>query len=83
MNLAKVSTNGQITVPVEIRRLLNLKPGDKVLFIQKPTGEIVINNASAEAVYKAQRAFIGVAENMGVVNENDVQELVNEVRLGN
>ncbi len=82
MNLAKVSTNGQITVPVEIRRLLNLKPGDKVLFIQKPTGEIVINNASAEAVYKAQRAFIGVAENIGVVNENDVQELVNEVRYG-
>ncbi len=49
MNLAKISANGQITVPVEIRRFLNLKSGgDKILFIQKPNGEIVINNASAE-----------------------------------
>ena len=30
MNLAKVSANGQITLPVEIRRLLDLKAGDKV-----------------------------------------------------
>ena len=29
MNVAKVSTNGQITVPVEIRRSLKLKSGDK------------------------------------------------------
>ena len=28
MNLAKISANGQITVPVEIRRLLGLKSGD-------------------------------------------------------
>ncbi len=80
MNLAKISANGQITVPVEIRRLLNLKSGDKILFIQKPNGEIVINNASAEAIYKAQKAFAGVAEAMGVFNEDDVQKLVNEVR---
>ena len=35
MNLAKISSNGQITVPVEIRRLLGLKSGDKILFLQK------------------------------------------------
>ena len=34
MNLAKLSANGQITVPVEIRRALGLKEGDKVLFIR-------------------------------------------------
>jgi len=80
MNLAKVSANGQITVPSEIRRLLGLKSGDKILFIQKPSGEIVINNASAQALFKAQRAFSGVAEDIGVHNEDDVQNLVNEVR---
>jgi len=80
MNLAKVSANGQITVPSEIRRLLGLKSGDKILFIQKPSGEIVINNASAQALFKAQRAFSGVAEDIGVYNEDDVQNLVNEVR---
>lgn len=82
MNLAKISANGQITVPIEIRRILGLKSGDKILFFQKPNGEVVINNASAQAIYKAQAAFEGVAETMGVYNDDDVQSLVNEVRYG-
>lgn len=82
MNLAKISANGQITVPVEIRRLLNLKSGDKILFFQNPNGEIVINNASAQAIYKAQRAFRGVAEQIGVQNEDDIQALLDEMRYG-
>ncbi len=82
MNLAKISANGQITVPVEIRRLFGLKAGDKILFFQKPNGEVVINNASAQVIYKAQKAFEGVAEQMGVYNEDDVQALVDEVRYG-
>ena len=45
MNLAKISANGQITVPIEIRRLLGLKSGDKILFFQKPDGEVVMSNA--------------------------------------
>lgn len=32
MNLARISANGQITVPVEIRRKLNLRAGDKHFF---------------------------------------------------
>ena len=47
MNLAKIYSNGQITVPVEICRLLGLKPGDKILLLQKKNGEIVVSNASA------------------------------------
>lgn len=82
MNLAKISANGQITVPAEIRRLLGLKSGDKILFIQNPNGEVVINNASAQAIYKAQKAFSGIAEQMGVSDEDDVQTLVDEVRYG-
>lgn len=82
MNLAKISANGQITLPVEIRRLLGLKTGDKVLFFQKQDGEIVLSNASAKAIRKAQAAFTGAAEDMGVFNEDDVQALVDEVRYG-
>ena len=29
---AKITTKGQITVPVEIRRLLGVRPGDSLLF---------------------------------------------------
>lgn len=82
MNLAKISANGQITVPVEIRRLLGLKSGDKILFFQKQNGEIVVSNASSKAIRKAQTAFNGAAEAMGVYSEDDIQALVDEVRYG-
>jgi len=82
VNLAKISANGQITVPIEIRRLLGLKSGDKILFFQKPTGEVVVENASAQAIHKAQAAFAGAAEVMGVTGEEDIQALVDEVRHG-
>ncbi len=82
MNLAKVSANGQITVPIEIRRLLGLRSGDKVLFFQKQDGDIVISNASAQAIRKAQVAFAGAINELGVTNENDVQALIDEMRYG-
>lgn len=82
MNLAKISANGQITVPAEIRQMLGLKAGDKILFYINQNGDVVINNASAQSIINAQRAFAGVAEQLGVKNDDDVQSLVNEVRYG-
>jgi len=61
MNLARLSANGQITVPVEIRRALKLKEGDKMLFLQKENGEIVVNNTSLVAIQEAQAAVSGSA----------------------
>lgn len=80
MNLARVSQNGQITVPIEIRRQLGLKAGDKILFFQNGNGEIVLSNASANALLKAQNAFSGLAEKLGIKDEDDVQALVDSVR---
>ena len=71
-----------ITVPVEIRRKLGLKSGDKILFYQKEDGEIVLTNASAQAIKKAQAALAGAAEAMGVKNEDDVQALIDDIRHG-
>lgn len=34
MNLAKVTTKGQITIPIEIRKKLGVREGDKILFIE-------------------------------------------------
>jgi hypothetical protein len=42
----------------------------------------VIENASATAIIKAQKAFAGAAEDFGVKTEDDVQRLVNEIRYG-
>ena len=82
MNLAKLSINGQITVPVDIRNLLGLKSGDKILFVENRQGEVVMTNASNLALKKAQDSFVGVADELGLKDETDVQELVNEVRYG-
>ena len=82
MNLAKVSAARQITVPIDICRLLNIQPGNKVLFMRKRTGEVVISNASTMALKEAQRAFRGAAKEMGVNTDKDVMNLVKEVRYG-
>jgi AbrB family looped-hinge helix DNA binding protein len=82
MNLVKLSANGQITVPAEIRKLLDLKSGDKILLYQNKSGEIVLDNASANSLSKVQNAVAGVAERLGLRDEDDVQMLVNEVRYG-
>ena len=66
MNLAKLSANGQITVPAEVRRRLHLVPGDKVLFVEKPNGEVVVAKAGLAALAQAQVAFAGAAADFGV-----------------
>ena len=43
MELAKVTSKGQITIPVSIRRRLGIKEGDKLLFIDSQEGVIMVN----------------------------------------
>ena len=35
MEVAKISSKGQITVPVAVRKALNLKEGDQILIIEE------------------------------------------------
>lgn len=41
--LAKLTTKGQITIPAEIRKRLNVQAGDKVVFLEE-NGRIFIEN---------------------------------------
>ena len=34
MELAKVTSKGQVTIPIEIRKKLGIKNGDKELFVE-------------------------------------------------
>lgn len=79
MELAKVTSKGQITIPAAIRKLLGVKDGDKVLFVQEGS-KVVMMNASVNALMEAQRAFQGMAEELGVNNEQDVVDMVKEIR---
>jgi len=77
VNLARVSANGQITVPVEIRRALRLKEGDKILFYQRENGEIIINNTSLVAIQEAQEAVAG-----SNYSEDEILADVMQIRYG-
>ena len=43
MEVAKITSKGQITIPISIRRKLDINEGDKVLFIYKPDGVLMVN----------------------------------------
>ncbi len=61
MDLAKVTSKGQVTIPIEIRRKLGIKNGDKILFVEEGV-KVYIMNSSMDALREAQAAFIGEAE---------------------
>ncbi len=45
MEIAKITSKGQITIPVDIRKKLNLNDGDKVVFIED-SEKIILANAA-------------------------------------
>jgi len=79
MELAKVTSKGQITIPIDIRRKLGIKEGSKVLFIED-AGRIYIANSSMEALREAQEAFRGEAERVGLQSEEDVADMIKEMQ---
>mgnify|MGYP000997822086 CR=1 FL=1 len=79
MELARISSKGQITIPIEVRKKLNLKEGDKVLFIEEDD-KVVIANASYMTFKKIQQAMQGEADKQCPSSEEDINKLVKEVR---
>jgi len=55
MASATLTSKGQITIPVEIRKKLGLKTGDRVQFVEGANGEIVLKpkNRSIMDLYGA------------------------------
>jgi AbrB family looped-hinge helix DNA binding protein len=82
MELAKVTSKGQVTIPIAIRKLLGIKDGDKLLFVEKPEG-IVIMNPTMMALEKVGQAFEGEAEALGLKNDDDVVAMIKEIRREN
>ena len=66
MEMAKVTSKGQITIPVSIRKRLGINEGDKLLFIDSPDGVIMVNpdslaSAGAQGTQPAAEAAPGPA----------------------
>ena len=79
MELAKVTTKGQITIPKAIRDKLDLKEGSKIIFLQKGN-DIIVKNSAMLALEKIQNEFEGEAERLNLQNEEDVVKLIKNYR---
>ncbi len=79
MELAKITSKGQITLPVSIRRALKLKDGDKVAFIEK-NGQYVLVNPLLLAIREVQDSYSGEADRLGLNDIDDIVNMVKEIR---
>lgn len=60
MEIAKMTSKGQITVPKAIREKLDIGPGDKVLFVQRGNDWVMINpsrSVSRESSSNGAKSF--------------------------
>lgn len=80
LDMAKVTSKGQITIPANIRKAVGLREGDKVLFVREDNGTISLRSSNLEALHAAQEAFDGAAQEAGLKNMDDMVELVKSVR---
>jgi AbrB family looped-hinge helix DNA binding protein len=79
MELAKVTSKGQITIPITLRNKLNLNEGDKVVFLEE-NGRVYLENSAKVAFAMAEQAFAGAAEEAGFKTEEDMQKYMKDLR---
>ena len=79
MEVAKISSKGQITIPVSIRNRLKLKSGDKVVILEEK-GRFYLENANMLAFNRVTEAFVGEAGKAGFTSEEDMQKYMKEIK---
>jgi AbrB family looped-hinge helix DNA binding protein len=76
---AKVMAKGQITLPKDIRERIGVGKGDRVALICEGD-KVILMNAVVYAMRTLQRGMEGEWEKAGIYSDDDVMELVKEVR---
>ncbi|MBM6676875.1 AbrB/MazE/SpoVT family DNA-binding domain-containing protein [Olsenella uli] len=80
IDVVKITSKGQITLPASVRSVLSVGEGDRVIFIRANDGSILLRNSNLEALLEARDAFEGAAEEAGLSTMEDVTQLVKSVR---
>ena len=75
MEVSRISSKGQVTIPKTIRELLNLNEGDRVAFLEE-NRKIMITKASLIALNELQDALSKEAKEKSITEE----ELLNELK---
>ncbi|GHV72440.1 AbrB family transcriptional regulator [Spirochaetia bacterium] len=82
MEIAKVTSKGQITIPRDIRVRMDLKKGDKILIFEENGKYFFQNSASIalKALENFQNSMKGEAEKAGFNDPEDVVQYIKSLR---
>ena len=76
---AKVMSKGQVTIPKDVRQILGVNTGDRITFIVEGNSVRIINSA-LYAMEILQSQMAGEAANAGINSEEDVVNLLKDLR---
>jgi len=79
MELAKVTSKGQITIPRDVRKKMNLKTGDKILFFEE-NNKFFLQNSNSVVLSDFQRSMEGAAQEAGFNDPDDVVKYIKQLR---
>jgi AbrB family looped-hinge helix DNA binding protein len=79
MEVARVTSKGQITIPRDIRLKMDIKRGDKILFFEE-NGKYFLQNSASFALKTIQDNMKGEAERAGFNNPDDVAKYIKSRR---
>lgn len=79
VDTAKVMSKGQVTIPKDIRDVLQIGPGSRVSFIVEK-GSVRIVNSMLFAMSSLQKEMQGAAEKAQLTTDESVVQLVEEMR---
>jgi AbrB family looped-hinge helix DNA binding protein len=79
MEVAKITSKGQITIPRDIRVKMELKKGDKIIFFEE-NGKYFFQNSASVALKRIQKSMKAEAERAGFNNPDDVVHYIKSRR---
>jgi AbrB family looped-hinge helix DNA binding protein len=82
MELAKLTSKGQITIPRDVREKMKLKVGDKILFFEE-NGKYFLQNTNSIVWADFQKAMEGAAKEAGFNSPEDVVKYMKKIKNSN
>lgn len=76
---AKIMSKGQVTIPIDIRKKLNISEGDRLTFICEGNYAIVMNSA-LYAMKTLEKGMAGKFDEAGLLTDEESIDYVKEIR---
>ena len=70
ISVAKITSKGQVTIPMAIRNKMRLNTGDQVVFFED-NGRLCLANSAELAFKRANKAFAKQAKQAGFSSEDN------------